>query len=208
MKQILSAITAVSLVVLVALGNMGGCGGGDDDASLGVGIGPGSSPTPEPVAQGCASPPLNTNFSNQLITFFDTLNLVTMGLTSTGTIADIFLADLGQPAMLDVGGAVVSATECNVFAAIADLNSNGSFLDDPILPASGTCDLLNDNTTLEVDNLVVNGVALGVQLEGDCQQVITVTGLEGMTETQREEALTDILREKHWEYMEKFGGGE
>lgn len=148
----------------------------------------------------CQSPPLTTNFSNLGVFFVDPVNAVLIGLSSDGFNVVMILTDIPfNGAAFGVFAFPTSSTHCIVDAAVADLDEDGSFNDEIIFGASGSCDLLLNRTYFLLDNFVFAGIPLGVDLTGECSEIVvlntaTVKGEQISTEDMAEGLKEGIYR--------------
>ncbi len=144
----------------------------------------------------CQSPPLTTNFSNLGVFFVDPVNAVLIGLSSDGFNVVMVLTDIPfNGAAIGIFAFPTSSTHCIVDAAVADLDEDGSFNDEIIVNATGTCDLLLNRTYFLLDNFVFAGIPLGVDLTGECSEILPLNVSAARGEQGSTEAMTEGLKE-------------
>ncbi len=182
-----------ALFIFVGLGTVGGCGssgggGGTEGCcvvgdtcfdgtnkaecdllggvlNLGVLCGaiPECSDVPPPE---CQAPPFNTDFSDMGYFFVDAINAVLIGLTSDGENVALTLSDIPDSgAVIGLGASAQGENICDIFTALV----LGVFVD-----ASGECVRLENGAMLEVNDLVAADIPLGVDLSGDCADVVPI----------------------------------
>ncbi len=120
-------------------------------------------PTNSPPTQ-CQAPPLNTDFSDTGYFFVDANNAVLIGLTSDGENVALTLSDIPDSgAVIGLGASAQGENMCDIFTAlILDVFSD----------ASGECVRLENGEMLEVNDLVVADIPFGIDLSGDCEDVV------------------------------------
>lgn len=149
--RVFKVVSIFILSVFLGLGIIGGCGGN----------GGGNNPPPG----ACQMPPLNTDFSDTGYGFVDVVNAIGVAITSTGNEVVMVLTDIPDSGtQLAAFATPVSANQCNIFEG--QVINEGQAVD---VVASGTCLRLNNGGTLEVNDLVAGGIALGVDIRGDCE---------------------------------------
>jgi Ca2+-binding RTX toxin-like protein len=145
-----------------------------------------------PPPPSCQSPPLNTNFSNLGIFFLDSVHQILMGLTSDGSNVAIVLTDISG-ALVGALGFPTSGTQCIIDAGIADLDGDGSLSDEFLLSASGNCILQLSRTQLALNNFVLLGVPLGINVVGQCTDVAVLNAVTGRGEPSSVDDMTEAL---------------
>lgn len=155
------------LFIFIALGTIGGCGGGGGEN------GSSEIESSTDVAFACQSPPLNTDFSDRGIFFVDSANAVLIGITSDGNLVSILLSDIPDSgARVGVGARTTSANVCEVIAGAVDFDMDLEFTDELFFEATGEGRLEDDFSIFVIEDLEIAGVPLGVDLNGDCDEII------------------------------------
>lgn len=163
MNRLIRFFSITLLFVSIAFGTIGGCGGGGDGGGAVNGDGEVS----------CESPALNTDFSDTGVFFVDSDNAVLIGITSDGEAVSILLSDIPfSGAFIGVAGIPLSATVCDIVAGLIDVDGDLDFTDELLLAATGECRLQNMFSEIVIEDLVIIGVPLGVDLHGECDEVV------------------------------------
>ncbi|MDA2921423.1 hypothetical protein MYX76_18355, partial [Desulfobacterota bacterium AH_259_B03_O07] len=123
--------------------------------------GPPSGPTPTPTPPGaCQMPALDTDFSDLGYFFIDAPNNILVGVTSTGEIVAIAAADIvPDPLVIALGATPISANVALIdFAIVEDL----------LFDATGEGVRVASGTIFQVNDLIVDEMPLGFDIEGEC----------------------------------------
>jgi len=124
---------------------------------------PTPTPTPELPPSVCPSPPLDTDFTDQIIvTFIDSVNEVFIAITSDGNVVEIALLDipdLGTRIFLEAN--VISSTVCNITQVEINFGM--------VTAASGDCRLEDNFNVFVIENFVIDGIPLP-SLRGECDE--------------------------------------
>lgn len=153
----------------------------------------------------CQSPPLTTNFSNLGVFFVDPFNAVLIGLSSDGFNVVMVLTDIPfNGAAIGIFAFPTSQTHCIVDAGVADLDEDGSFDDEIIFNASGSCDLLMNRTYLLLDNFVLAGIPLGADLTGECSEIVVLNTAAVKGEQISTEDMAEGLKEGIYRIQEEM----
>jgi len=125
----------------------------------------------EGTTTACQSPPLNIDFSSIAVIFIDTVNSTLIIMSSDGEVVEIVLADIPDSGvLLALEGNVLSSTVCDI--TLSQFIEDGILF--PILGATGQCGLEDNFTFFAVDNLIVFGIPLGVDLRGECVEIVSL----------------------------------
>ncbi len=96
-----------------------------------------------------------------------------IGITSDGETVAILLSDIPfSGAFIGVVGIPLSATVCDIIAGLVDVDGDLDFTDELLLAATGECRLENMFSEFVLEDLVIFGVPLGVDLRGECDEVV------------------------------------
>ena len=158
----------------------------------------------------CQSFSLNTDFSDRGFFFVDSVNSVLIGLTSNGSDVVVVMSDIPDDGT-KIGGFVFQVKDggCNIASGSVDLDMDGSFNDEKILPASGTCSLESDGTEFVLQDFVLNHVPLGGDLKAICGSIpaplsFSDKGAEQISIDDLTNALTDAMISFKQELSENF----
>ena len=125
-------------------------------------------PTQPPPTQ-CQAPPLNTDFSDTGFFFVDEANAILIGLTSDGEEVALTLSDIPDSgAVIGLGATPMGENLCDITMALLISPVTSDILAD----ASGECVRLEEGAMLEVNDLVVAGVPLGIDPAGECDTFV------------------------------------
>ena len=108
-----------------------------------------------------------------------------------------------------IGGFVSQASNarCEISSGSADLDMDGSFSNEMIVPASGTCSLQSNRTEFILEDLVLNHVPLGVDLKAICGGLPTpLITSDKRTEQANASDLSDALLEAMIGVQQGLGG--
>lgn len=124
---------------------------------------PPTNPPPE-----CSAPPLTEDYGDMGVFFVDSVHSVLIGMTSDGNQVAITLSDIPDSgALIGAGANVLSENFCDIFIALVD----GVSAD-----AGGTCIRSNIGQTFALNDFDLAGIPLGVDLTGQCFDVVTLSG--------------------------------
>lgn len=169
------------LFVSLAFMNVGGCGGSSGDNGGGTvqptnppptnpppTNPPPTDPPPTQPPPECSAPPLTQDYGDLGVFFVDAVNAVLIGMTSTGDGVAITLSDIPDSgAIIGAGADVLSDNFCDIFFALIGSDTRD---------ASGTCIRSNIGQTFAVNDFEVSGIPLGVDLTGECFEVVSLAG--------------------------------
>jgi len=150
--------------------------------------------TPEPPPDECMLPPLNTDFSDLLFFFIDVPNNILIGVTSTGEEVIMVIADI----IIDPIIIGLFATPIGPNLAIIDT----AIIEDLLFLATGDAVRVDNGSVFQIIDLIIAGVPLGVDLEGECDSVELI--VLSSTETLR----NVLLNMKTRGLLEEDGSGD
>jgi len=151
----LKTFSKVVMVVLFALFNMGGCGGGDDEQP--------------PIS--CNVPSFDTDFSNRVYFFEDNFNNLTFGVTSNGSLVLASIVFNGTNVPFAIAANLFNQDIAEVFEGNINLSSFN-------VPAQGIVARLNEGSSVVLQSIEFNdnGVIIALlpspnESIGDCFEV-------------------------------------
>jgi len=166
------------IFVTLAFMNIGGCGssgGGGADTE-------------------CQVPALDTDFSDLLFFFIDVPNNILIGVTSTGEEVIMVIADI----IIDPIIIGLFATPIGPNLAIIDT----AIIEDLLFLATGDAVRVDNGSVFQIIDLIIAGIPLGVDLEGECDSVELI--VLSSTETLR----NVLLNMKTRGLLEEDGSGD
>ncbi|HVY54238.1 MAG TPA: calcium-binding protein [Thermodesulfobacteriota bacterium] len=144
----------------------------------------------------CQSLPLTSNFSNLGVFFVDPVHSVLVALTSDGLNVVMLLTSIPfNGTLIGAFGFPTSSTHCIVDFGVVDLDEDGDLLDELLLDASGTCDLLSNRTVFSLNNFSILDVPLGVNIVGQCSEIVVLNTASLNGENPTTEDMTAALLE-------------
>lgn len=158
----------------------------------------------------CQSVTLNSDFSDRGYFFIDTANSVLIGLTSNGNDVAVVLSDASGTGA-KIGGVVFNVTEdgCNIASGTLDMDMDGSFTDEKILPASGTCQLVSNRTEFVLQDLTINHIPLGADLKAICGSFDPLTSSsDSVTGKNKNDDMLDALSAAIPSVQERLEGNQ
>lgn len=144
----------------------------------------------------CQSPPLTSNFSNLGVFFVDPVHSVLVALTSDGFNVVMLLTSIPfNGTLIGAFGFPTSSTHCIIDFGVVDLDEDGDLLDELLLDASGSCDLLSNRTVFSLNNFAILDVPLGVNIVGQCSEIVVLNTATLKGENPTTEDMTAALLE-------------